>query len=289
MKRLPLAAVIFFATLLLGSPSFSKATEFSIYSGNKSASFYRVASTLCEVFNKYHQSEGYKCFAVESGGAINNLYDLLDKTADIAIIKAPSFDKVLTQNLPIDFDKKIQSIAKIHKEYLTILVNKNSKIKSLSDLKNKVVNIGPIGSSSNPIVEKYFSYFSIKPKTSLNVGASEAFKMICDGKIDAWVYFIGHPNKNYAETLKNCNVDFLSLNKKEIKNFTSLMPSFLRADKISRMLYSSYTKGDVITVSSNTILAARDDLDPKIIAMIQNILKSHKDELIEKDLIFLNF
>lgn len=287
MKKIfALIFFLLFTTQSVFAKDLNKKTPFTIFSGDKKASYFAVASGICNVFNLIHAKDNYECLAVVSKGSESNLHSLANQEADFAIIKTADFNKFFVKNFS-ELENKIDFVAKIHDEYLTILVQKNLKIDSLNDLNDKSVNIGHIGSSSALIVEKYFSNFAIKPKKIVNLGAEKSFEMLCNKKIDAWVYFIGHPNPNFQRSLTNCNLKLISLPRQEIKNFLATAP-FFKKGIITKNLYNSLPK-NIETISTKTILAAHKGIDPKIIKLVQDILENHKEELVEENEIFREF
>ncbi len=257
--------------------------KFTIYSGDKKASFFKIADGLCKVFNQQQTNSNLECVALESHGALENLELLNSKKADLAIIKTPEFNKFFLPKI----SNQTKFVANLHQEYLTILVRKNSKINSLSDLAGKSVNIGSHASSSAVITQKYLALAKITPQKIYHLGASDSFKMLCQNQLDAWIYFVGHPNSDYAQTLANCDVKLLQLSQSELKNFSLIAP-FFKKNKISKNFYPSLPK-EINTISSDTILASRNDLDPQIISALQDILQNHKSELIKENPIFSNF
>ncbi len=282
--RLISLLIVSFSLLSCGIDNSKK--DFIISSGDKKGSYFAVATSICDVFNKYHSKQKLTCIAKESKGSDYNLRILARREADLAMIKTVEFNKNFIADAE-ELNKKTITVAQIHDEDLTFLVSKTSTIRSLSDLNNKIVNIGSIGSSSALIASKYLSDFKIKPKEILHLGATKSFAKICDKKIDAWLYFIGHPNYGFNEILQKCDVRLISLSQKEVHNFTNQFP-FLRQSLIDQRHYIK-SKEKILTVSSQTILAARDNIDPLIIDLIKNVVINHKDELIRSNPIFKNF
>jgi TRAP transporter TAXI family solute receptor len=278
--------LLFILTLFAREASSKELKKFTIFSGDKKASYYAVASGICNVFNRYYSNQGFECVARESAGSEKNLSFLANGEADIAVIKSPEFNQFFIKNSQ-DLQNKTNFIANIHDEYLTILVQKKLKIKSISDLVGKVVNIGNIGSTSDLIIAKYFSDFEIKPKEIVNFGAEKSFQMLCDKKIDAWIYFIGHPNRGYQEALEKCDLELVSLSQKEVSNFLNDAP-FLEKTNFPKNYYESL-KSDLKTISSKTILASRKNLDPKISYLVKDILINRKEELTKESVIFAGF
>ena len=265
-------------------------TQFTFFAGDKKASYYAVASGICNVFNKYHLVKGFECVAIESKGSEDNLKLLANEEADLGVIKTLDFNKSFIKNAEI-LQNKTQFVAKIYDENLTILTRKNIGIKNLSDVNNKIVNIGGIGSTSALIIEKYFSQYSIKPQKIVNFGASEAFKQLCGNKIDSaidvWVYFIGHPNDGYKQALQECDLELIALNDNEINNFLKISP-FLKPGNITENIYPQIYK-NIKTISSSTIIASRPNFNPEIVSLIQDILINRKAELIKENQIFKSF
>jgi len=280
--------LIFCATFITQSALAKNPTEptqFKILSGDKKGSFYAVADSLCKVFNFHHLRDGYQCTALESKGSESNLKSLAAGEADLGIVKTPQFNKFFVKHFS-SLENKIDFVTKIHDEYLTILVPKNLKIKSLNDLNNRVVNIGSNGSTSALIAQKYFSDFEIKPEKIVNFGATKSFEFMCNKKIDAWVYFIGHPNDGFLEALNKCDLELITLSTQESANFLKTAP-FLREGFIDKELYK--LTQNIETISSETILAARKEIDPKIVMLVQDVFLNHKHDLIAENTIFKGF
>jgi len=155
--------VFILVTKLTFAAESNKIIKFTIFSGDKKASYYAVANGVCTVFNRHYLKQGFECIAKESAGSEKNLNLLASGEADIAVIKSMEFNQFFVKNAP-NLQNKTNLIAKIHNEYFTILVRKNLGIKSLSDLSGKIVNIGKSGSTSELVTMKYFSNFRVKPK-----------------------------------------------------------------------------------------------------------------------------
>lgn len=260
--------------------------KFTIYSGDKSASYYAFALGLCNVFNKHYSSQNFECLPTISKGSLANLTLLANNQADLAIIKTQEFNRFFIANSE-NLQKNSDFVSDIFDEDLIIITTKKTAIKNLTNLNNKVVNIGSDGSTSALITKKYFTNFAIKPKIILNLSASQSLKKLCKNEIDGWIYFIGHPNLAINQALENCDLEVIKLSKKELNNFRKIAP-FLKAKKLTPAHYRSL-KNNILTVSSSTILASQRNFNSQIIGLIQDILENHRAELIEQNQIFKNF
>ena len=241
--------------------------EIRIHSGDKSGTFFSVATKICDEFNQKSaaQNQCFFCRTKTSKGSLENLFKIKDEPDSLAIIKAPQFYQQTT-NIDYDFTK-IKIIKKTHDEFLTILVNKNAKINSLKDLKNKRVNIGYFGSGNRILIENYFKKFSITPAKIFDFGATQSFAALKNNEIDAWIYFIGHPNAGYADLLSDHNFKIISLTNREIENFQSLTKIFQKTNLDLKKFYNINKK--IRTISSETFLAGGAGVEEKSIEIIK--------------------
>jgi len=263
MKKIHLKIILLLA---LTSNCTSSKKEVRIYSGDKSGTFFVISTKICDDFNRKAEvlDQNFICKTLPSKGSFENLYKIKENAANLGIIKAPEFYQQTTK---IDYNfSKIKIIKKTHDEFLTILVNKNSKINSLKDLKNKRVNIGYVGSGNRILIENYFQKFQIKPKEIFDFGAAKSFSEMKNGKIDAWVYFIGHPNEGYKDVLLQGNFKIISLSNHEIKNFQSLAKIFKKDDLDLKNFYG--VDGEIRTISSETFLAGDAGIDGEVVGLI---------------------
>lgn len=264
MTKLHLKIILLLA---LTSNCASSKKEVRIYSGDKSGTFFAISTKICDDFNHKAATwnQNFICETLPSKGSFENLYKIKEDANNLGIIKAPEFYKQTTK---IDYDfKKIKIIKKTHDEFLTILVNKNAKINSLKDLNNKRVNIGYVGSGNRILIENYFQKFQIKPKEIFDFGAAKSFSEMKNGKIDAWVYFIGHPNEGYKDMLLQGDFKIISLSNQEIKNFQSLAKIFKKDDLDLKNFYGVGEK--IRTISSETFLAGDAEIDEEIVKLVE--------------------
>jgi TRAP transporter TAXI family solute receptor len=251
----------------------------TISSGNPHATFFRIATSICTVFNKYYSAQGYKCKALASKGAVDNFKKVTNYSVDFGIIKPiRQYSSFLNQRLIKRAENSTLSVAKLHNELLSVLVNSDLDIKSLEDLNGKIVSIGAEGSASRLFTKEYFEEYGIKPKKTVNLNAKDSFADICSGKIHAWIYFIGHPNVNYEKTLQNCNTHLIGLQKISIKKYLAIT-EFFQEGAIKVKYYPKSLKKDIPTISSPAILITNSNVEKKRIDMIRDILFNKRDEL----------
>ncbi len=98
--------------------------------------------------------------------------------------------------------KDLRFVFSLHPEVVTIVAADDKGIKTLADLKGKVVNIGNPGSGNRFNAIEILKAAGIDPEkdiTAEQLKASECAKMLQDGRIDAYFYTVGHPAGSFKE------------------------------------------------------------------------------------------
>lgn len=288
MKRAAGTFIILFAAITSCGNVMIKEKETKIIkigSGSPNAMYYPVASSVCDIFNKYNEDKSIICKAVLSQGAEFNLDSVENGTFDMGIAQA---------NLQYDAyqglgkfsgkpHKNLRTLFNIHNEYLTLIVKKNSNINSFSDLRGKRVNIGNKGSGSRILFSQMIKtlgwtlgdFEEIYEESGSNIS-----KVLCTpNKADAAVYIVGHPNKSFAAMIDDCNTELVSLSDSEIETFVKLSPKEFRRSFIPKNTYND-TLEEVETFASTTILTASVNLDKTFVRNFVRTISEHKDELI---------
>ena len=109
--------------------------------------------------------------------------------------------------------KDLRAVFSVHPEPFTVVARVDSGIKNFDDLKGKRVNIGNPGSGQRGTMEvvmdaKGWTKDSFKVASSLK--AAEQSKALCDNKIDAMVYVVGHPSGSIKEATTTCDTKLVN-------------------------------------------------------------------------------
>ena len=98
----------------------------------------------------------------------------------------------------------------------TLLVRGKSfnNVKKFEDLKGMKVNVGNPGSGQRATMEVVMDAFGMKMSdfaVAAELKGSEMAQALCDGKIDAMIYTIGHPAAAITEATNSCDVRLVSV------------------------------------------------------------------------------
>jgi len=96
----------------------------------------------------------------------------------------------------------------IHPEPFTVVARADAGIKNFDDLKGKRVNVGNPGSGQRgtmEVVMKAKGWTMKDFKLASELKSSEQSKALCDNKIDAMVFTVGHPSGSIKEATTSCD------------------------------------------------------------------------------------
>ena len=201
------------ATIVLAGaisiPAF--AAEFvTIGTGGVTGVYYPTGGSICRLVNKGKKEHGVRCSVESTGGSIYNINTIRAGELDMGV--AQSDWQYHAYNGTSKFAKKgpfkeLRAIFSVHAEPFTVVARADSGIKNLNDLKGKRVNIGNPGSGQRGTMEVLMkAKGSTKSdfKLASELKASEQSKALCDNKIDAMVYTVGHPSGSIKEATTTC-------------------------------------------------------------------------------------
>lgn len=153
----------------------------------------------------------YTLLCRKYGGSIYNINTIRAGELDLAIAQsdwqhhAYNGTNLFEEKGPF---KSLRSVFSLHAEPFTVVARADSGIKTFDDLKGKRVNIGNPGSGQRGTMEvlmkaKGWTMKDFKLVSELK--ASEQSKALCDNKIDAMIYTVGHPSGAIKEATTSCS------------------------------------------------------------------------------------
>jgi TRAP transporter TAXI family solute receptor len=151
-------------------------------------------------------------------------------------------------------------------------VRHDSEIESLDALKDKKINLGPLGSGGRATMHDIMrakGWSDIDFKSLSAIPNDAQVPSLCGGQIDAIVMATGHPNALIADISKTCAVRMLSINDPIVDKFISGNPE-IGYTIIKGGMYTGIPN-DVKTFGTRAILVTTSDASDE---MVYNIVKA---------------
>ncbi|WP_341663343.1 TAXI family TRAP transporter solute-binding subunit [Vibrio sp.] len=207
-------------TLILLIPSLSalaKDKYITIGTGGVTGVYYPTGGAICRLVNKTKAAHGIRCSVVSTGGSIYNVNTIRAGELELGVVQSDwqyhGYNGTSKFSDAGPF-KELRSVFSAHPEPFTVVARKDSGIKTFEDLKGKRVNIGNPGSGQrgtmDVLMERY-DWSTEDFKLASELKASEQSKALCDGKLDAMIYVVGHPSAAIQEATTSCDSDIIEV------------------------------------------------------------------------------
>ena len=270
------AAAMFGLTTTLGGAVTASAQQFvTIGTGGVTGVYYPTGGAICRLVNKGKKDHGIRCSVESTGGSVYNLNAIAAGELDMGV--AQSDWQYHAYNGTSKFaeagaNKELRAVFSVHPEPFTVVARADSGIKSFADLKGKRVNVGNPGSGQRgtmEVVMEKMGWTMDDLKLASELKAAEQSAALCDNKVDAIVYVVGHPNGSIKEATTSCDAVLVNVEGKEIDELIAGNP-YYRSAVIPGGMYTG-TDADTQTFGVGATFVSSAKVDEKV---IYNVVKA---------------
>jgi len=188
----------------------------SIGTGGVTGVYYPTGGAICRLVNKNRKEHGIRCSAESTGGSIYNINTI--KAGELEFGVAQSDWQYHAYNGTSKFEdagpfKDLRAVFSVHPEPVTILARGDSDISNITDLKGTRLNIGNPGSGTRgtwEVIEQALGWKRDDLKLAAELKSAETGQALCDGKIEAYFWLVGHPSALTQETLSTCDAKLVN-------------------------------------------------------------------------------
>ena len=189
----------------------SAETFVTIGTGGVTGVYYPTGGAICRLVNKDRKQHGIRCSVESTGGSVYNLNTIRSGELDMGVAQsdwqyhAYHGSSKFEEQGP---NKDLRAVFSLHAEPFTVVARKDSGIKTFADLKGKRVNIGNPGSGQRGTMEVVMAALGWKKSDFSLVSelkSAEQSRALCDNKIDAIVFTVGHPSGSIKEATTTCD------------------------------------------------------------------------------------
>ena len=238
MKRhLPaLAACAALALTGAAAPQAAQAQQkfMTIGTGGVTGVYYAAGGAICRLVNKDRAKHGIRCSVESTGGSVFNVNTIKGGELDLGFAQSDvQFNAVKGQGQFKDGAvSDLRAVFSVHPEPFTLLTRKESGVKTFDDLKGKRVNVGNPGSGTRSSMEELLAAkgWTLKDfSLASELKADEHGPALCDGKIDAFFYGVGHPSANIQDPTTTCGARLASITGPDVDKLLNGRPYYAKA------------------------------------------------------------
>jgi TRAP transporter TAXI family solute receptor len=189
----------------------------TIGTGGVTGVYYAAGGAICRLVNKDRAKHGFRCTVESTGGSVANINTIKAGDLDFGVAQSDwnyhgykgtkAFEKA-------GAFKELRSVFSIHPEPFTVLARADAKVSNISDLKGKRVNVGNPGSGTRASMEELLAGMGWTMKDfglASELKADEHGAALCDNKIDAFYYGVGHPSANIQDPVTTCGAKLVNV------------------------------------------------------------------------------
>jgi TRAP transporter TAXI family solute receptor len=247
-----LAALSMGFVMAFSSAAISADTTFvTIGTGGVTGVYYPTGGAIARLTNKGKKEHGIRASVESTGGSVYNLNAIAAGELDMGV--AQSDWQYHAYNGTSKFKEKgpnkdLRAVFSVHPEPFTVVARADSGIENFMDLKGKRVNVGNPGSGQRGTMEVIMNKLGWTMddyKLAAELKPAEQSQALCDNKIDAYVYTVGHPNGSIKEATTSCDAVLVNVDGPAIDALVK-DNSYYRYATIPGGMYRG-TDNDVIT------------------------------------------
>ncbi|MCH7635794.1 MAG: TAXI family TRAP transporter solute-binding subunit [Proteobacteria bacterium] len=218
MKRFALSTAILAlaATAYMAAPVQQAAAQqqfITIGTGGITGVYYPTGGAICRLVNKGRKEHGVRCSVESTGGSVYNINTIRAGELDMGVVQSDwqyhsyhgTGKKSFIEAGPFT---ELRAVFAIHAEPVTIIARADAGIKTVQDLVGKRVNIGNPGSGTEAtwnVMWSAMGHTNDDLKLAAQMKSAETPGALCDNKIDALFWLVGHPNGLSKEATTTCD------------------------------------------------------------------------------------
>ncbi len=256
---------------LLVAPA-SAETFVTIGTGGQTGVYYQVGGAICRLVNRGTKDHDIKCTHT-TGGSTKNINGIRAGDLDMGVAQSDwqyhAYNGTAPKQFPDGKFEELRAVFSVHPEPFTVVARADSGIKSFDDLKGKRVNVGNPGSGQRgtmEVVMEKMGWTMDDFALASELKSSEQSAALCDNKIDAMVFTVGHPNGSIKEATTSCDAILVNVNNDVIKKLAADNDYYAMAT-IPGGMYNG-TDEDVETFGVGATFVSSTATDPEVVYQI---------------------
>lgn len=253
------------SSLLLSA---AKIEYVTIGTGGISGVYYPTGGAICFLLNQLKNKKTIHCEIKSTPGSIYNIAGIRSGELTLGVVQSDwqyhAYNGSNRYQKQGEF-KALRSLFSVHAEPFTVLARADADIDFFEDLKGKRINIGSPHSGQcatmNILLDLYGWKLTDFEKV-LSLNPSEQAQALCDDKVDAIIYVVGHPNSSIKEASGACQTKLVNVSGDKIEQLIARTGYYQKAQIPAGMYRGSLTDTDTFGVAA--VITTTDKLSDHV-------------------------
>jgi TRAP transporter TAXI family solute receptor len=276
------SAFILVGSLFAATPAAAQQKFITIGTGGVTGVYYAVGGAICRLMNKGRTHHGIRCSVESTAASIYNINTIRAEELDFGIAQSDAqynaYHGLATFKTQGAFSD-LSSVFALYPEPLTIMARKDAGVATFEDLKGKRFNIGNPGSGTRstidhllPALKMTLADFSL----AAELKPDEHGAALCDNKIDAFSFVVGHPAANIQDPATTCGAKLISIPAPTIDKLVTEHPYYAAAT-IPGGMYTN-NPDDIRTFGSVASLVTSAKVPDNVVyTLVKSIFENFED------------
>jgi uncharacterized protein len=227
-------AAAFAAGAVLPQAASAQQRFVTIGTGGVTGVYYAAGGAICRLVNKDRKQHNIRCSVESTGGSVFNINTIRAGELDMGVTQSDWMfhaTKGTSTFKDAGAFTELRAMFSLHPEPFTVLARKEAGAKSFTDLKGKRVNVGNPGSGTRASMEELLNALGWKLadfSLASELRADEHGAALCDNKIDAFFYGVGHPSANIQDPTTTCGAQLVPITGPAVDKLVSGAPYYAK-------------------------------------------------------------
>ncbi|MGP1256857.1 MAG: TAXI family TRAP transporter solute-binding subunit [Kiloniellales bacterium] len=254
----------------------------SIGTGGVTGVYYPTGGAICRLVNRNRKEHGIRCSVESTGGSVYNINTI--RAGELEFGVAQSDWQYHAYNGTTRFEEQgpfeeLRAVFSVHPEPFTVVARADSGIETFEDLKGKRVNIGNPGSGQRGTMEVVMQAYGWEMgdfALASELKAAEQSQALCDNKIDAMIYTVGHPSGSIQEATTACESMLVEVAGPTVDGLVE-QHSYYRTATIPGGMYRG-SDADTMTFGVGATFVTRADVaDEVVYELVKAVFENFED------------
>ncbi|HEX2198126.1 MAG TPA: TAXI family TRAP transporter solute-binding subunit [Burkholderiales bacterium] len=236
MRQTIIGAALAAAGLVAALPAAHAQQKFvTIGTGGVTGVYYPAGGAICRLVNKDRATHGIRCSVESTGGSVFNVNTIRAGELDLGVAQSDVQFHAIKGSGGFQKDgafRELRAVFALHPEPVTVVGRKEVNAKSFSDFKGKRFNVGNPGSGTRATAEELLAAMGWKLSDfslASELKADEHGPALCDGKIDGFLYLVGHPSANIQDPTTVCGAQLVNVTGPAVDKLVKQNPYYAHA------------------------------------------------------------
>ncbi len=251
------------------------ADEVIIGTGSTEGVYYQVGRAICRLVTR--NAPGLDCSALPTDGSLFNLSNVRGGAIEFGLAQSDWQYHAYNHSGPFEFMddtyENLRALFSVHSEPFTVVARRDSGIRSLDDLRGRRVNIGNPGSGQRATMEVVMAAKGWSRDDFLvaqEYNAAEQSLALCNDRIEAMVYTVGHPNASVSKATGLCDAQLVDVKGPEIDKLVMENPYYAYA-LIPGGIYASSPEAVTTFGVKATVVSSADTDAETVYAVVKAV------------------